>query len=98
MRALWPLLAALTAASAAPPAPRPLALVLRAACDETLRAAFDEARLLSYEPARFLFDRYRVQLLNYEGAKILKCHSHSFSFLNNQYTFTILLPIRHLRT
>lgn len=73
MRALLPLLAALTAASPAPPAPPALpalVLVLRAACDAPLRAAFDETHLLRYEPARFLFDRYRVRLLSYEGEEM----------------------------
>lgn len=74
MRALLPLLAALSttaAASTPPPAPPapppPFALLLRAACHAPLRAAFDETRLLDYEPARFLFSQYRVRLLSYEG-------------------------------
>ncbi|XP_035430039.2 uncharacterized protein LOC118262627 [Spodoptera frugiperda] len=70
MRALLPLLAALSttaAASTPPPAPPPpFALLLRAACHAPLRAAFDETRLLDYEPARFLFSQYRVRLLSYE--------------------------------
>ncbi|XP_022836265.1 uncharacterized protein LOC111363651, partial [Spodoptera litura] len=70
MRALLPLLAALSttaAASSAPPATLPpLALLLRAACNGPLLTAFDESRLFDYEPARFMFTQYRVHLINYE--------------------------------
>ncbi|CAD0252077.1 unnamed protein product [Spodoptera exigua] len=67
MRALLPLLAALSTTAAAPPAPLPpLALLLRAACHTPLLAAFNETRLLAYEPARFLFTQHRVRLVTYE--------------------------------
>lgn len=71
MRALLPLLAALAvAAGRAAPAPPPLLLVLRAACDNSLHTVFDEARLLTYAPVRALYKRRAVRLLTYEGEKV----------------------------